>query len=143
MVEKIHISWEDFHQHAKYLAQKIKAHGTYNKIIAISRGGLVPAGIIAYELDIRNTQAVNISSYDGERQRTAERIVIKADAGKVDKNTLVIDDLTDTGTTFRLVKQLFPEATLAAVYAKSKGKNEADIYGIDIPDKWVVFPWDI
>lgn len=143
MVEKVHISWEEFHQHTKLLAQKIRAHGTYNKIIAISRGGLLPAGVISYELDIRNTQAINISSYDGERQRTIEEIVIKADIGEVDEQTLVIDDLTDTGTTFRLVKQLFPKATLAAVYAKPKGKKDVDIYGADIPDKWIVFPWDI
>ena len=143
MVEKVHISWEEFHQHTKLLAQKIKANGTYNKIIAISRGGLLPAGVISYELDIRNTQAINISSYDGERQRTIEEIVIKADIGEVDEQTLIIDDLTDTGTTFRLVKQLFPKATLTAVYAKPKGKKDVDIYGVDIPDKWIVFPWDI
>ena len=62
MVDKVYITWNEFHQHAKILASKIKESGKYNKIIAISRGGLLPAGILSYELDIRNTQAIKISS---------------------------------------------------------------------------------
>ena len=143
MVEQIHISWEDLHFHTKVLAQKIKATGEYDKIIAISRGGLIPAAIISYELDIRNTQAINISSYDGERPRSSEDIVIKADVGPVNEKTLIIDDLSDTGRTFRLVRQMFPKAKLAAVYAKPTGVKDVEIYGADAPDKWLIFPWDI
>ena len=143
MVDKMHITWEEFHQHTKHLAQKIKNNGDYNKIIAISRGGLIPAGIIAYELDIRDTQAINISSYDGEKQRQLGDIKIDANVGDVDEKTLVVDDLSDTGTTFKLIRQLFPKATLAAVYAKPVGLNYVDVYSLDIPDKWIVFPWDI
>ena len=73
MTKKIYISWEDFHQHAKELSQKLKAHGKYNKIIAVSRGGLIPAGIIAYELDIRNNEAINFSSYDNDEKRKCNR----------------------------------------------------------------------
>ena len=54
-----------------------------------------------------------------------------------------VDDLSDTGTTFKLIRVLFPKATLAAVYAKPVGLNYVDIYSLDIPDKWIVFPWDI
>ena len=143
MVEKIHISWEDFHQHTKHLVSKIKATGEYNKIIAVSRGGLFPAGIISYELDIRNTQAINISSYDGEKQRENEAVVIDAHVGKVDEHTLVIDDLSDTGKTFQLLHQMFPKAKFVSVYAKPIGAAYVDIYEVDMPDKWLVFPWDI
>ena len=143
MVEKIHISWNEFHQHTKELASKIKESGEYNKIIAVSRGGLFPAGILSYELDIRNTQAVNISSYDGEQQRNDEAIIIDANVGKVDERTLVVDDLSDTGKTFQLLHQMFPGAKFVSVYAKPVGSAYVDIYAADVPDKWLVFPWDI
>ena len=143
MVEKVYISWEDFHQHAKLLAAKIKQSGEYDKIIAISRGGLLPAGIISYELDIRNTQAVNISSYDGEQRRNLDDVEVDINVGEVDEKTLVIDDLSDTGATFRLLRTMFPRAKFAAVYAKPNGAAFVDIYAQDIPDKWIVFPWDI
>ena len=143
MIDQIHIGWEDFHNHAKLLAQKLKEVREFDKIIAISRGGLLPAGIISYELDIRNTQAINISCYDGNRQREDEDIIIKADVGEVNEKTLIIDDLSDTGKTFQLVRQMFPKAYLASVYAKPTGARYVDLYGMAIPDKWLVFPWDI
>jgi len=143
MPEKLYISWEDFHQHTKALAAKIKASGEYDKIIAVSRGGLVPAGIISYELNIRNTQAINISSYDGDKQRDSSAIEVECADFKSDKKTLIIDDLSDTGQTFCLLRKMFPLATLASVYTKPQGSKYVDIYAEDIPDAWIVFPWDI
>jgi xanthine phosphoribosyltransferase len=143
MVEQVYISWDEFHKHAKLLAEKIKQTGNYNKIIAISRGGLIPAGIISYELDIADTQAINISSYDNERQKDASEIIVKAEVGNVDEQTLIIDDLSDTGRTFQLVRNMYPKAKLVSVYAKPTGINSVDIYSTDAPDKWIVFPWDL
>ena len=143
MVDKLHISWEEFHNHTKLLAEKIKKSGNYNKIIAISRGGLLPAGIVSYELDIRNTHAINISSYDGDHQRDIKDIELDINTGEVDEKTLIIDDLSDTGTTLRLLRKVFPLAKFATAYAKPNGIKDVDIYAHAIPDKWVVFPWDI
>ena len=61
MTEKIYINWSEFHQDVKDLCKKIKESGEFDKIIAISRGGLIPAAIIAYELNIRNTETINFS----------------------------------------------------------------------------------
>lgn len=143
MAEKLYISWDEFHKDTKELCTKIKAKGTYNKIIAVSRGGLLPAGIISYELDIRNTEVVNMSTYDGEKQRQQNAFEIKpAEVGVVDEQTLVIDDLSDTGNTFNLLRQMFPKACFVSVYAKSKGKPSVDIFAREMPDSWIVFPWD-
>ena len=143
MVDKLHISWEEFHNHTKLLAQKIKESGEYNKIIAISRGGLLPAGIISYELDIRNTHAINISSYDGDQHRDVNDIELEEIRNDVDDKTLIVDDLSDTGTTLRLLRKMFPQGKFVTVYAKPQGVQDVDIYAHAIPDKWVVFPWDI
>ena len=143
MAEKYYIDWGKFHQHVKLLAQKIKSSGEYNKIIAISRGGLLPAGILAYELDIRNSQAINISSYDNNERREDDEIELDCNVGEVDGKTLIVDDLSDTGRTFRLVKKLYPQAKYAAVYSKPKGRKDVDICASELPDKWIVFPWDV
>ncbi len=143
MTKKIYISWEDFHQHTKALCQKIKTRGTYNKIVAVSRGGLIPAGIIAYELDIRNNEAINFSSYDNNEQRKDEDIKFEAHIGEVDAKTLIVDDLSDSGRTFQVLRKYYPQATFVTVYAKQKGAQQVDIYAEDMPDEWIVFPWDV
>lgn len=142
MTKKLYIKWDEFHNHAKELCEKIKQSGEYNKIVAISRGGLIPAGILAYELDIRNSQAINISSYDEDKQRADEDIEIFGNVGEVDEKTLIVDDLSDTGKTFRILRKIYPQAKYVAVYAKEKGRSVVDIYACSMPDEWIVFPWD-
>ena len=142
MTKKLCIKWDEFHNHAKELCEKIKQSGEYNKIVAISRGGLIPAGILAYELDIRNSQAINISSYDEDKQRADEDIEIFGNVGEVDEKTLIVDDLSDTGKTFRILRKIYPQAKYVAVYAKEKGRSVVDIYARSMPDEWIVFPWD-
>lgn len=142
MSEKIFITWEEFHKDTVKLAEKIKQSGTYDKIVAVSRGGLIPAGILAYELNIRNSEAINISSYDGEKQRSLQDVEISALAGDVNNRTLIVDDLSDSGNTFRLLRTRFPKARYVTVYAKPAGRREVDIYIRDMPDEWLIFPWD-
>lgn len=142
MTKKIFITWDEFHQDTKELARKIKKNGAFNKIVAISRGGLLPAGILAYELDIRNSQAINISSYDNDERREDKDIVICSEIGDIDEQTLIVDDLSDSGRTFHLVRRIFPQACYVAVYAKPQGQSEVDIFTREMPDEWLVFPWD-
>lgn len=140
---KIYISWAEFHQDTKALCTKIKASGEYNKIVAVSRGGLLPGGILSYELDIRDTVALCMSSYDGEKMRTDSQIELKGEIGDVDEHTLIVDDLSDSGRTYAILRQKFPQACYVCVYAKAKGASEVDIYAKDMPDEWIVFPWDL
>ena len=144
MNNKIYISWDEFHQDVKNLCQKIKQTNIkYDKIVAISRGGFIPAGIIAYELDIRNSAVVNISTYIDDKQTTLEKINDTTSVGVVNENTLIIDDLSDSGQTIKIMRQTFPKGTYVTVYAKEKGKSYPDIYEKDMPNNWLVFPWDI
>lgn len=144
MNDKIYISWPEFHQDVKNLCKKIKqTNREYNKIVAISRGGLIPSGIISYELNIRNSRVVNIISYNNEKQSKLEKIDNPEIIGEVNEKTLIIDDLSDTGQTFQIMRQNFPKGTYIAVYTKEKGKHLPDIYEKEMPNKWLVFPWDI
>ncbi len=140
--DKIFIKWDEFHQDVKDLCVKIKASGEYNKVVAVARGGLVTAGIIAYELGIRNCSVVNIATYVGSEHLKLDEIDHPELVGKVDEHTLVIDDLSDSGQTIKVMRRAFPKGKFVTVYAKPVGKSEVDIYARDLDDKWVVFPWD-
>ena len=141
--DKIFIKWDDLHKDTKDLCAKIKASGEYNKIVAVSRGGLIPAGIIAYELGIRKCNVVNIATYVGTEHIKLDEIDNPEIVGKVDEHTLIVDDLSDSGQTFRTIRRAFPSGKFVTPYVKPVGKKEADIYARELEDKWVVFPWDI
>ncbi len=143
MTDKLHISWNEFHSDVKNLAEKIKKAGNFNRIIAVSRGGLIPAGILSYELNIRHCDNINIQTYDDTQQRSAEDIVVDNQLKEADNKTLIIDDLSDSGQTFRILKKIFPQACRVSVYAKPNGKKDADIFARALPNQWIVFPWDI
>lgn len=143
MTEKLYITWDEFHKDTKELCAKIKNKGIFNKIIAVSRGGLLPAGVIAYELNIRNTEVINMSTYDGNKQRKSQDFELDCSSvGMTDEQTLVIDDLADTGNTFNLLRPMFPKACFVTVYAKEKGRASVDIFARKMSDSWIVFPWD-
>jgi xanthine phosphoribosyltransferase len=135
------ISWAEFHRDSRALAWRLSSVGSFNRIIAITRGGLVPASIIAWELDIRLIDTVCIISYHDYQQGKAE---ILKKVGDDSESVLVIDDLVDTGTTANLVREMLPKAHIAAVYAKPAGKPLIDSFVTEVSqDTWIVFPWEV
>jgi len=143
MTDKIYIKWDEFHQDVKNLCKKIQATKKIDKIVAISRGGLLPAGIIAYEMNIRNCHSINIATYIGNEHKKLDKLENLEDVGEINENTLIIDDLSDSGQTFFLLRKVYPNACLATIYAKEKSLNEVDLYSKILPDEWIVFPWDL
>src|SRR5258707_12522779 len=91
------VSWDEVHRHAKALAWRLVELGPWRGIVAITRGGLVPAAIVARELDIRLVDTVCVTSYvDGAKGGIkGEVTVLKSIAGDGD-GYLIIDDLVDT-----------------------------------------------
>ncbi len=138
----LYIGWDKFHQDTKKLAQKLKdSSKTFDGILGISRGGLFPAAVIAYELDLRLVQTICMASYHGYERR--QGIEVLASSSFEDKNWLVLDDLVDTGQTFYKIKEIVPSCYNACIYAKPKGEQSADVFFEAVPqDTWVVFPWD-
>ena len=134
------ISWEQLHRDSKALAWRLSDMGTWEGIVTITRGGLVPASIIARELEIRVVDTVCISSYDFKDQGEAQ--ILKS----VDMDGdgwLLIDDLVDTGKTASLVRDMLPKAHFATVYAKPEGRPLVDTYITEVSqDTWILFPWD-
>ena len=134
------VSWEQLHRDAKALAWRLAERGPYARIVAITRGGLVPAHIIARELDVRLIDTVCISSYDDQTQRESAILTSVAGDGE---GWLSVDDLVDTGKTGRIVREMLPRAHFATVYAKPAGRPMVDTFITEVSqDTWILFPWD-
>ena len=144
-----HVSWDQIHRDARALAWRLDGRGpddgAWKAIVAITRGGMAPAMIIARELDVRTVDTVSVKSYDNQTQ--ADAIMLKApDASLMGDGTgiLVIDDLVDSGKTLELVRKHYPKAHFATVYAKPKGEPMVDTFITGVSqDTWIFFPWDM
>ena len=138
------VNWEQFHRDSRVLAWRLlETKKKWERIIAVARGGLVPAAIIARELDIRYIDTICISSYSLKSQR--EMSILKSITELKDrgKKYLIIDDLVDTGKTGKAVRDMIPGAYFATVYAKPDGEPMVDTYVTEVSqDTWVLFPWD-
>lgn len=138
----IKIGWDTIHRDTLMLAHRLKSKGPFKGIIAVARGGLVPATIVARELDIRLVDTVCIVSYDDFKRRDGDVVVLKPVEGD-GSGWLIVDDLVDTGTTFRQLRRMLPHAHYATVYVKPGGEDVVDTTVIPIEqDIWLVFPWD-
>ena len=134
------ISWEQLHRDSRALAWRLLDMHQWKGIVAITRGGLVPASIIARELEIRLVDTVCISSYEFKDQGD---IKILKSVDMDGSGWLLIDDLVDTGQTARIARDLLPKAHFATVYAKPEGRPLVDTFITEVSqDTWILFPWD-
>ena len=133
-----HVSWDQIHRDARALAWRLDGYGpdngTWKAVVAITRGGMAPAMIVARELDIRTVDTISVKSYD-HQNRDAAKVLKAPDAELMGDGTgvLVIDDLVDTGKTLELVRELYPKAHFATVYAKP---GSVRIPGSFFPGTW-------
>jgi xanthine phosphoribosyltransferase len=136
------VTWDQLHRDARALAWRLIERGPFTGIVAVTRGGLIPAAIIARELDVRLVESVSVVTYEEESR--GEPVVSKPPAAAGDgTGFLMIDDLVDTGTTARVVRGLLPRAHFACIYAKPAGRPLVDSFVTEVSqDTWILFPWD-
>src|SRR5215470_15317309 len=143
------VSWDQFHRDARALAWRLTDAGPFEAIVAITRGGLVAAAIVARELDVRLIETVCVVSYYDYKNQ-GELTVLKGIADSVSAigsgqgdRVLIVDDLVDTGKTAQIVRALLPKAHFATVYAKPMGRPMVDTFITEVSqDTWIYFPWD-
>jgi xanthine phosphoribosyltransferase len=144
-----HVSWDQIHRDSRALAWRLENKGPnkglWKGIVAITRGGMMPAMVIARELDIRIVETISVKSYNHKNQSQAE-ILKKPKASLVGGGDgfIIIDDLVDSGKTMALVRNLYPKAHFASVYAKPMGRSLVDTFVTEVSqDTWIFFPWDM
>lgn len=138
------VTWPEVHRDTKRLVTLLLAAGSWKGIVAVTRGGLVPATILAREMEIRHIDTLCVVSYDEQRHGEVEVIKTPTEAC-ADKGAgwLLVDDLVDTGATMKVARELLPEAHVATVYAKPEGRPFVHTYVHEVAqDTWVFFPWD-
>jgi xanthine phosphoribosyltransferase len=142
------VSWDQFHRDCRALTWRLNGLGPFAAVIGITRGGLVPATIVARELGVRIIDTVCVASYDHQSQGELQLLKGPSEqtlalGGGTGKGLLIVDDLVDTGKTARVVRDLLPDAHFATVYAKPMGKPLVDTFITEVSqDTWIFFPWD-
>ena len=128
----------------------------YDTILCLSRGGLIPAGILAYNTGIKNIINVNISSYTDDNKQESVNLerLSNRDLKKLEKakGVLIVDDIVDSGKTMEyllkylnktLRTELSPKTTkLFAIANKLEGFGGYTLYDCVGDSRWVVFEWD-
>ena len=144
------VSWDQFHRDARALAWRLSGEGPFEAIVCITRGGLVPAAIVARELGTRLIETVCVASYLDYKNQSELTVLkdvspaVKALGDGQGKGVLVVDDLTDTGKTAKIVRDMLPNAHIATIYAKPAGRPMVHTFVTEVSqDTWIYFPWDM
>jgi hypoxanthine phosphoribosyltransferase len=146
--ERERMTWPDLGAAARHLAEAVHGDGFRPDIIlAVARGGLLPAAAVAYALGVKNTYTMNVEFYTDVDQRLDVPMVLPPVPELVDvghSDLLIVDDVADTGATLRVV-QRFCEGKVAHVrtavlYEKSRSVVKCD-YVWRRTDRWITFPW--
>jgi len=144
------VSWDQFHRDSRALAWRLAGQGKWEAMVCVTRGGLVPAAIIARELGIRLIESVCVASYHEYKDQGDLQVLKPISQSIVDlaegsgSSVLVIDDLVDTGKTARLVREMVPRCHYATLYAKPDGRPMVDTFVTEVSqDTWIYFPWDM
>jgi xanthine phosphoribosyltransferase len=143
------VTWDQLHRDARALAWRLMGKGpdggSFTGVVAIARGGLIPAAIVARELECRFVESISIASYgaDAPESRGTPVILKPPTAAGDGSGFLIIDDLVDTGATARVVRAILPRAHFACVYAKPAARDVVDSFITEVSqDTWILFPWD-
>ena len=149
-VKDFPVSWEQLHRDAKALAWRLADQGPWSRVIGVSRGGMVPACVMARELEVRLVDTVCVVSYDHMQQgelrvlKSPEDIGMEGAPGGPPGRTLVVDDLADTGKTIAALRAMYPDAHFATVYVKPAGRPMVDTFVTEVSqDTWIHLPWDL
>ncbi|WP_102159384.1 phosphoribosyltransferase [Zhihengliuella halotolerans] len=142
------LTWDLFGTASRELAQQIADSDFRPEIvIAVARGGLLPAGSLSYALGLKLADAINVEFYTDVHETLPDPVLLAPmldeDAIK-GKRLLVVDDVADSGRTLALVLDILrgqgAEARSAVLYSKSASVVDPDFVWRRT-DEWIVFPW--
>ena len=144
----LHQSWHDVQLLAEEVAAKIRDSGyAPDIIVAVSRGGFDHARILCDQLEVRRLASVQIEYYDGvNEKKDTPRIVYPLNADITGMRALVVDDVSDTGTSLRAAKDHVESkgasmVRVATLHTKPWTTYRPDYHAAET-DAWIVYPWE-
>jgi hypoxanthine phosphoribosyltransferase len=147
VVEKDIVGWDALEELVRDVAGRVGAD--YDVMLAITRGGLVPAGMLAYRLGIRNILVAAVEYYDSEGHPGPKPTFLQfpADPQLRGQRVLIVDEVWDSGTTIHAVTERVRQAgglpTTVVLHYKpthSVVPGEPDFHAVTT-DRWVVYPF--
>ena len=148
-MNKYYATWRDIHAGCNNIQNAIHRSGKkYDCIVAVLRGGAVPATILSHAINC-SMQAIGIKTYEDHVQ-TNQVYMYAQDTeflnNCADKSILLVDDICDSGNTFKYLKQMFLDKGCNTVDAAAIYMNEACTYDPQycgmVSSQWIVFPWE-
>lgn len=140
--EKLDLSWSDVQNLSKQLSEILKG-SEWTGILAITRGGLFPAGLLSHSLDIRRIETINVHSYTPKNTQGELNLLNVPYIPNSGKNWIIVDDLVDSGKTMRAVRKIYPKAVAVTLFAKPEGLPTVDYHIRKVEQNtWIVFPWE-
>ncbi|HEY0186724.1 MAG TPA: phosphoribosyltransferase [Cellulomonas sp.] len=142
------LGWDRFGEASRELARSVVASGFEpDVVVAVARGGLLPAGALAYALGLKACGTLNVEFYTGIDTRLPDPVLLPPlldTAALAGRRALVVDDVADTGETLALVQRIVSEhcaeARTAVLYAKPHSIVDPDFVWKRTA-QWITFPW--
>jgi hypoxanthine phosphoribosyltransferase len=151
-MKKTKLTWEDIEKLCTQLTDqiydKVLTTPKFNTIVTISKGGLIPARLIAETLDVQRIVTVGISSYKQEKQTKFDVYQTITDP-LIGQRVLIIDDIADSGKSLSYVKELINEHNpdsikICTLHYKSNSSIKPDFFGKKVLNsEWIVYPWEL
>ena len=148
-ISKEILTWNDFGRSAREIAQKIVDDDWRpDLVVAVARGGLLPAGAVSYALGIKAMGTMNVEFYTDVNETLDEPLLLDPIMDTSDlpgMKILVVDDVADSGKTLAKVMDMLrefdgAEVRSAVIYHKPRSIVVPD-YVFKQTDDWIVFPW--
>ncbi|MEI6439052.1 MAG: phosphoribosyltransferase family protein [Alphaproteobacteria bacterium] len=137
---KVFIAWAEVEHMARRVAKTAQDFGP-TAILAVTRGGLVPATLISHHLGVRRVETIQAASYGQGHEQNAVRLGPTPTFTNSDR-VLIVDDLIDTGLTLDAIVALYPTARTAVLLNKHPSKTANYVGRHANPSAWIVFPWE-
>lgn len=141
------LSWSDLHKDSVELYNSKLKDLKIDQIVSVCRGGDVFSRIFSDLFSNTPISHITITSYKDLKQEKMPVITEEPQKDMSDKSILIIDEVSDTGITFDIVKDYFEKRGIKKMYTlspyiKPKTKHIPDFYLKSI-DAWIVFPYDL
>lgn len=135
---KTFITFDQILEEIKNRQDIIKELNKFEKVLVVTRGGLVVAGLLSQYLDTRWYDTACIKSYSNNKEQTDFEII---KLNPSNEKILIIEDIVDTGDTAKFLKEKFPNSSLFSLHYKPHSKYKPDFYFWETTD-WIVYPWE-
>ena len=142
------VTWEELDRLVLVLSERL-AGRSFDVLLAITRGGMIPAGMLAYRLKLRDILVAAVEYYDDSGRPGPHPTFFQFPADPLlrGKRVLVVDEVWDSGTTIQAVtervRQAGGEPTTAVLHYKpgrSVVQGAPDVHAVET-DRWVVYPF--